>query len=66
VGDRHGLFVQGAERALRLLALKGVPVAKLATGGDLADFVKLFNPATPSDAQLIRAAILTLFWGGPP
>src|SRR5688500_3925161 len=29
VGDRHGLFVTGAERALRLLSLRGIPVAKL-------------------------------------
>jgi hypothetical protein len=36
VGDRHGLFVTGAERALHLLALQGVPVAKLARGGDVA------------------------------
>ncbi|MCX6953332.1 MAG: hypothetical protein NTV51_14355 [Verrucomicrobia bacterium] len=36
VGDRHGMFLQGAERALRLLALKGVPVAKIARGGDFA------------------------------
>ena len=36
IGNRHGLFLHGAERALRRLALSGVPVAKLATGGDLA------------------------------
>lgn len=36
VGDRHGLFVNGAERALRLLALRGIPVAKLARGGEVA------------------------------
>jgi len=36
VGDRHGLFLEGTERALRLLALRGVPVAKLTLGGDLA------------------------------
>lgn len=35
-GDRHGLFLQGAERALRELALAGFPVAKLPRGGDLA------------------------------
>lgn len=36
IGDRHGLFLQGAERALRHLALSGIPVVKLASGGDLA------------------------------
>ncbi len=36
IGDRHGLFLQGAERALRQLALSGIPVVRLATGGDLA------------------------------
>ena len=36
VGDRHGLFLEGSERALHLLALRGVPVAKLTLGGDLA------------------------------
>src|SRR5437764_483467 len=28
VGDRHGLFATGAERALRTLALRGLPVVK--------------------------------------
>jgi hypothetical protein len=36
VGDRHGLFTQGAEHALRFVALQGVPVARLAPGGELA------------------------------
>ena len=36
VGDRHGLFNHGAERALRLLVLRGTPVVKLARGSDLA------------------------------
>lgn len=36
VGNRHGLFLQGAERALQHLALSGMPVVKLTTGGDLA------------------------------
>jgi hypothetical protein len=47
VGDRHGLFVAGAERALRQLALRGIPVAKLARGGDVAsDPDRLFLDAT--------------------
>jgi hypothetical protein len=36
VGDRHGLFTHGAERALRFVALQGVPVARLAPGGEVA------------------------------
>jgi hypothetical protein len=47
VGDRHGLFLSGAERALRHLALQGVPVAKLARGGDVAaDPEAIFLDAT--------------------
>lgn len=43
VGNRHGLFLQGAERALQHLALSGMPVVKLTTGGDLAsDPARLF------------------------
>jgi hypothetical protein len=34
IGDRHGSFPAGAERALRFLAMKGVPVARIALGGD--------------------------------
>jgi hypothetical protein len=33
VGDRRGLFPAGAEEALRLAVLRGVPVVKLARGG---------------------------------
>jgi L-asparaginase len=36
VGNRHGLFPKGGEHALRFFALRGVPVAKLTRGGDLA------------------------------
>jgi hypothetical protein len=36
IGNRHGLFLQGAERALQHLALSGMPIVKLTTGGDLA------------------------------
>lgn len=47
VGDRRGLFVTGAERALRLLALRGMPVAKLSLTGDVAaDPDRLFLDAT--------------------
>lgn len=47
IGDRHGLFVTGAERALRLLALRGVPVAKVARSGQVAaDPEELFLDAS--------------------
>jgi hypothetical protein len=36
VGDRHGLFPQGSEQALKFIAAWGVPVVKLTRGGDLA------------------------------
>lgn len=38
------------------------------TGGDgtaLAALLAFFSPATPHDAELIRAFFLTLVWGGP-
>lgn len=34
VGDRHGLFTDGAQRALRFVAFRGVPVVVLASGGE--------------------------------
>lgn len=58
VGDRHGLFLSGAERALRHLALKGVPVAKIARGGDFAaDPEELFLNASGL-AEADAAALL--------
>src|ERR1700677_440806 len=36
VGDRNGLLAHGAENALRFVALQGVPVARLAPGGEVA------------------------------
>jgi hypothetical protein len=36
VGDRNGLFTRGGEHALRFVALQGVPVARLAPGGEVA------------------------------
>jgi len=38
-------------------------------GGDgqaLEGLLDLFNPETANDRELIRALVLTLFWGGPP
>lgn len=58
VGGRHGTFVVGAERALRHLALSGVPVVKLARSGDpVADPDKLFL-AIGSIDEAEAAAIL--------
>src|ERR1700761_3709645 len=34
VGGRFGAFPAGAERALRFVAMKGIPVARLAPGGE--------------------------------
>jgi hypothetical protein len=47
IGNRHGMFLDRAERALRHLALRGFPVAKVAPDGDLAaDPEQLFLDAT--------------------
>ena len=34
--------------------------------GKLDEFINYFSPATQIDRALIKAMILTLFWGGPP
>lgn len=34
-------------------------------GGKLKELLARFRPATPEDAELIKAFFLTLFWGGP-
>lgn len=69
IGNRHGLFVQGAERALKYLAMSGVPVAKLARGGDLApDPAEIFIDAsglTEEQASAILVRCLDRF-GAPP
>jgi hypothetical protein len=39
------------------------------TGGDgkaLAELLERFTPSTPADADLIKAFLLSLLWGGPP
>jgi hypothetical protein len=68
VGDRRGLFVAGAERALRMLALRGLPVAKLSRDGDVAaDPDQLFLDATgvsETEASAILASCLDRH--GPP
>jgi hypothetical protein len=35
-------------------------------GVTIERFINLFSPHTEMDRQLIRAMLLTLFWGGPP
>jgi hypothetical protein len=42
------------------------PVLPPSTGADLDEFCNFFLPASEIDACLIRAAIVTMFWGGPP
>jgi hypothetical protein len=44
--------------------LEAAPTAK--NNGKLDELVGKFLPKTPRDRQLIKALILTLFWGGPP
>jgi hypothetical protein len=58
VGDRHGFFNNGAERALRLLVLRGTPVVKLARGSDLAaDPEQLFIDASGLSASAAAAVL---------
>jgi hypothetical protein len=42
------------------------PAPAPANTGRLAQFIARFSPATPQDRELLTAAALTLFWGGPP
>lgn len=69
IGNRHGLFLHGAERALRFVALRGVPVAKLTSGGDYAgDPDGIFLDAS-SLSETEAAALLQRCLerhGGPP
>lgn len=69
LGDRHGLFLAGAEHALHTLALRGIPIAKLPRGGDLAaDPEGLFLDAsglTESQASAVLSRCLELY-GTPP
>jgi hypothetical protein len=69
VGDRHGSFPAGAERALRFLALKGVPVARTALGGDTGlDPEGIFLDAghlTESEATTVLGRCLERFGPAP-
>jgi hypothetical protein len=69
VGDRHGLFAHGAENALRFVALQGVPVARLAPGGEVArDPDDLFldgGHLTESEAAAVLERCLNRH-GSPP
>jgi hypothetical protein len=42
------------------------PAVPAAGGGALDEFLGAFHPLTPLDRQLMLAAVLTVFWGGPP
>jgi len=69
VGDRHGLFTHGAENALRFVALQGVPVARIAPGGEVAhDPDDLFldcGHLTESEAAAVLERCLNRH-GSPP
>lgn len=69
IGNRHGLFLQGAERALQHLALSGMPIVKLTTGGDLAsDPSGLFIGAHGLRSEEARALLARCLerHGAPP
>jgi hypothetical protein len=42
------------------------PINASGSASQFEALLDFFTPATPADRELIRAAILTLFWGGPP
>ena len=69
LGNRKGLFTAGGEHALRFFALQGVPIVKLAQGGQpLADADGLFlagNNLTESEAATVLTRCLERF-GSPP
>jgi L-asparaginase len=69
VGNRHGIFPAGGEQALRFFSLQGVPVAKIAPGGDLAsDPEGIFLEAghlTEAKASAVLSRCLERF-GAPP
>jgi hypothetical protein len=69
IGNRHGLFTFGAERALRVVALRGMPVVKLSSGSDVAaDPDQLFLDAsglTPQEASSVLTRCLERH-GSPP
>lgn len=69
VGNRMGLFPAGGEHALRFFALQGVPIVKLARGGEAAAdpeglFLKGGN-LTEAEATAVLTRCLDRF-GSPP
>jgi hypothetical protein len=68
VGDHNGILRSGGERALRVAALTGVPVAKLAHGGEVApDPDALFLDAHKlNEADAARVLKHCLEQYGPP
>lgn len=69
VGNSNGMFLNGAERALRFVALRGIPVVKQAAGGEVAaDPEGIFIDAsrvTEADAAAILKNCLERH-GAPP
>lgn len=70
VGDHNGTLQCGGERALRRVALTGVPVVKLARGGDVAATPDgLFLDAgrlSEDQAVNVLTRCLTLYGAPPP
>jgi hypothetical protein len=69
VGDRHGVRPCGGERALGRAALMGVPVIKLAPGGEVAatpdDIFLNGGPLSVEEVTAVLERCLT-FHGAPP
>jgi hypothetical protein len=69
VGDRHGMRPSGGERALTRAALTGIPVVKLARGGEVAatpdELFLCGHSLTEEEAQLTLERCLQRF-GAPP
>ncbi len=69
VGNRHGSFPAGAERALRFMAQRGVPVARIAPGGESGlDPEGLFLDAghlSESEASAVLGRCLDQFGPAP-
>jgi len=69
VGDHNGMLPAGGEHALRQVALSGVPVVKLARGGDVAatpDGLFLDAGRLPEE-QAMRVLVRCLeLYGAPP
>jgi hypothetical protein len=69
VGDRHGMRPCGGEQALSRFALTGIPVVKLARGGEVASTPDdLFLDGGSLNEEAAKAALLRCLerFGAPP